>query len=172
MSRTMPKQNLPRLLIIWHSRTGASAALARAAAAAARAAGEVDVQLRAASRARADILLAASAYIFVGPENLASMSGAMKEMVDRNYYALLDQVHGRAYALIIAAGSDGSGAVRQWQRIATGWRLKPIAEPLIVCTHADAPEAIVARKILSQADLQRARDIGAAMAHGLAMGIF
>ena len=172
MSRIMPKPAPPRLLIIWHSRTGASAALARAAAAAACAAGDVDVQLRAASRVSSDILLAASAYIFVGPENLASMSGAMKEMVDRNYYALLDQINGRPYALIIAAGSDGSGAVRQWQRITTGWRLKPITDPLIICTHADAPEAIAARKILSAEDLKRARDIGAAMANGLDMGIF
>lgn len=172
MSRTMPKDAQPRLLIVWHSRTGASAACARAAAAGGRADGSARVVLRAATQVRTTELLAADGFIFIGPENLASMSGAMKEMVDRNYYAMLDRVNGRPYALIITAGSDGSGAVRQWQRIATGWRLKPIADPLIICTHADAPETIAARKIVPASDLARARDIGAGMANGLAMGIF
>ena len=31
---------------------------------------------------------------------------------------------GRAYATVISAGSDGTGAQRQIDRIATGWRLR------------------------------------------------
>ena len=36
-----------------------------------------------------------------------------------------------ADGLAIAAGSDGSGAARQIERICRGWRLRPVADPLI-----------------------------------------
>jgi multimeric flavodoxin WrbA len=162
-----------RLLIVWHSRTGTAEALARAAAQGAIASGEaVTIELLRADEAEASQLLAADAYLFACPENLASMSGAMKEMVDRCYYPLLDRVNGRPWALIIAAGTDGDGAVRQWQRIATGWRLKAMAEPMIVRTGADTPEAIAATKRVPEARLQEARALGMAMATGLALGVF
>jgi hypothetical protein len=57
-------------------------------------------------------------------------------------------------------------------RICTGWRLKRISEPLIVCTHAQTPEKILAQKTIAADDLQRCEEIGAAIAAGLALGIF
>lgn len=164
---------MPILLIAWHSRTGTARALAEAVRDGALASTEdVTVRLITAGDVSAEDALAADGLVFACPENLASMSGVMKEMVDRLYYPLLGRIEGRAYALVIAAGTDGEGAVRQWQRIATGWRLRPVAEPLIVRTGADTPEAILAAKTVPAADLERARDLGAAMAAGLAMGIF
>jgi hypothetical protein len=62
--------------------------------------------------------------------------------------------------------------VRQIERICTGWRLKPVREPLIVCTHAQTPEAILAPKTIGTEDLQRCEETGAALAAGLALGIF
>ncbi|HZU63368.1 MAG TPA: NAD(P)H-dependent oxidoreductase [Novosphingobium sp.] len=159
------------LLIVWHSRTGASAALARAALAGARGQG-AEVRLVAAARARPELLLAAAAYLFVCPENLASMSGAMKEMFDRAYYPLLGRAEGRPYATIIAAGSDGHGAEAQIDRIATGWRLKRVAPPLIINMGAQTPEQICAPKRLSPDQRAQARDLGAALGAGLALGIF
>ena len=94
------------LLIVWHSRTGASQALAEAAKAAA---GKL-ARLIAAEVAGPSDLLDAGGYLFVCPENLGSMSGAMKELFDLCYYPLLGQIEGRPYASIIAAGSDGHGA--------------------------------------------------------------
>ena len=44
-------------------------------------------------------LLAAQGYLFVCPENLATMSGMMKEMFDRCYYAVLGQLEGGDVAL-------------------------------------------------------------------------
>jgi hypothetical protein len=47
-----------------------------------------------------------------------------------------------------------------------------VAEPLIVCTRAQTPEAILAPKTIAAADLARCATLGATMAAGLAMGIF
>lgn len=165
------------LLIVWHSRTGTAEALARAAADGALASeaareGAVTVRMTDAGSAVAEDLLGADGYIFACPENLASMSGMMKEMVDRLYYPLLGRIEGRPWALLVAAGTDGEGAVRQWQRIATGWRLKAIADPMIVRTGADTPEAILADKQVPAEAIARARDLGAAMAEGIALGLF
>lgn len=158
----------PTLLIAWHSRTGTAQALAAAAAAGA---GEAARLMGCEAVTPAD-LLAADAYLFVCPENLATMSGAMKEMFDRCYYPLLGAVEGRAYATIIAAGTDGEGAQRQIDRIATGWRLRRVAEPMIVRTGAQTPEAILAPKAIDSVQCAAADVLGAAMAEGLRLGIF
>jgi NAD(P)H-dependent FMN reductase len=161
---------MPRLLIIHHSRTGGAEQMAYAAADAA--VGETEVILKYAAEATPADLLSADGFLFACPENLASMSGVMKDFFDRTYYPVLGQIEGRPYASMICAGSDGEGAARQIARIATGWRLKPMADPLIICTHAQTAEAILARKTISEAELEKCRQLGATMSTGLAMGIF
>ena len=160
------------LLVVYHSMTGGSAQMAQAAAAGARAQGEVGVRLLRAPDATPDDLLAADGYIFVTPENLAAIAGLMKDFFDRCYYPTLGRIEGRPFAALVCAGSDGSSAARQLERIATGWRLKAVAPTLIVCTHAQTPEAILAPKTIAADELQRCHDSGAALAAGLALGIF
>ncbi len=96
----------------------------------------------------------------------------MKDFFDRTYYPALEHINGRPYAVLICAGSDGQNAARQIERIATGWRLRAVADPIIVCTHAQTPEAIFAPKVVSSDDLSRCEELGAALAAGLAMGVF
>ncbi|MCK9284104.1 MAG: NAD(P)H-dependent oxidoreductase [Rhodocyclaceae bacterium] len=160
------------LLIVYHSMTDGTRQMVQAAADGAATEAAVAVRLRHASTAGAWDVLAADGYIFATPENLAAISGQLKDFFDRTYYAALDRLNGRPYATLICAGSDGQNAARQIERIATGWRLKAIAPPLIVCTHAQTPEAILAPKIISAEELQRCSELGAAMAAGLALGVF
>ena len=127
------------LLIVYHSLTGGTRQMAEAAAQGARSEPDIDVRLLAAPDADGDDVLAADGYIFATPENLAALAGKMKDFFDRSYYAVLDRINGRPYAILICAGSDGENAARQIARIVTGWRLRAIADPLIVCTScADA----------------------------------
>lgn len=160
------------LLIVYHSMTGGAQQMAEAAAQGARQEPGINVHLLHASQAGPQDVLQADAYLFVTPENLAAMSGMMKDFFDRSYYDVLDQVNGRPYATMICAGSDGHNAARQVERIATGWRLRPIAEPLIVLTHAQSKEAIQAAKQITDADREACQALGEAMAGGLAMGVF
>jgi len=157
-----------KLAIVWHSRTGAAAAMAHAAGVGA---GERGKLLRA-EETEPETLLRAGAYLFVCPENLGSMSGAMKEMFDRCYYPLLGHVEGRSYATAIAAGSAGQGTEAQIDRIVTGWRLRRVAESLIVNLGAQTPDAILAPKQVASPDLEHCRALGAALAEGLRLGFF
>lgn len=188
-ARAAPRE----LLIVWWSMTGGSRQLAQAAArGAAKAAAQdgpagdggaapegepsatapVAVRLMRADEVGGDDVLSASGYIFATPENLASMAGMMKDFFDRTYYDALDRINGRPYASIVCAGSDGQGAARQIDRIAAGWRLKQVAPALIVCTHAQTREAILAPKTIEPADLERAAELGEALAAGVAMGVW
>ena len=164
------------LLVVHHTLTGGSAQMAQAAVRGARAdadiAAQVTVRSLRAHEAGPDDVLAADGYLFVTPENLAAIAGLMKDFFDRCYYPVLGRIEGRPYATLICAGSDGSNAARQIERIATGWRLKPAAPPLIVCTHAQTPEAILAPKRIPPEELQRTEELGAALAAGVAMGVF
>jgi multimeric flavodoxin WrbA len=161
------------LLMVYFSRTGGTRQMAEAAAAAATAAAPaVRVQRFTAPEAQPEQLLQADGYLFACPENLASMAGAMKEFFDRCYYPVLERIAGRPYACMVCAGSDGAGAVRQIERIATGWRLQAVAPAVIVNTAAQSPEAITAPKHIAAADLARCAELGATLAAGLELGIY
>lgn len=161
---------MAELLIIYHSRTGGTKQMAKAAEDAARP--EIKTVLLEARDATPENLLAADGYIFAAPENLAALSGEMKEFFDRCYYPVLGHLEGRPYAQMICAGSDGENAARQLARIATGWRLKPVSHPLIICTHAQTEAEIRAPKTITETDLEKCRERGAALGAGLMMGIY
>jgi len=159
------------MLIVWHSRTGAARQMAEAAYEGAHSviqeldgASLLGIVMKTAAETDANALLEADGYLFAAPENLAALSGAMKEFFDRNYYSVLDQLNGRPYGLLISAGSDGSGAVRQAERICTGWRLRAIAPAIIANTDAQTPEAILAPKTLDEDARRRCAELGGTLA--------
>lgn len=133
---------------------------------------EIRVVLCEADTVTPDLMLEASGYLFVAPENLGTLSGAMKEALDRCYYPLLGQIEGRVYGSIIAAGSDGTGAQAQLDRIFTGWRLRRVADGLIVNFGAQTPEEVMAPKVVADDALKECRELGATLGTGLAIGVF
>lgn len=160
-----------RLLIVWHSRTGAARQMAEAAhegaleiSRALQAGDRFSARLSRAAQTNAGDLLQADGFVFCAPENLGSLSGEMKEFFDRCYYDALDGLNGRPYGLLVAAGSDGQGAVRQAERICTGWRLEPVAPPRIVLTGAQTPQAIAAPKTIGPEDRAHCRELGGTLA--------
>jgi multimeric flavodoxin WrbA len=159
------------LLVVWHSNTGGTRALAQAAAEAAAGQG-VRVRLLHAAEAGPEDVLGADGYVFATPETLAAIAGPMKDFFDRCYYPVLGRIEGRPHALMVCAGSDGSNAARQVARIATGWRLRGVAAPIIVCTRAQTPEAILAPKTIGAEDLARCAELGATLAAGMEIGAF
>ncbi len=162
---------MKRLLIVWHSRTGAARQMAEAAARGAAAAAalleqpdDLAVTLRRAADTGVDEVLASDGLLFCAPENLASLSGEMKEFFDRCYYGALDRIAGRPYACLVSAGSDGAGAARQVERICTGWRLRAVAPALIVNLGAQTPAQIAAPKRVAPAELARCEEAGGLLA--------
>lgn len=160
MTATAADDARRHLLIVYHSQTGNTRALAEAVLRGAHRAEGVEVRVRRALAADLDDLLWCHALLLGTPENFGYMSGAMKYFLDRVFYPAQGRVEGLPYALFVSAGNDGTGAVRAIERIARGFPWKPVSEPLIV---NGEPQP---------ADLEQCEELGEAVATGLAMGIF
>ncbi|MCP5328139.1 MAG: NAD(P)H-dependent oxidoreductase [Steroidobacteraceae bacterium] len=120
----------------------------------------VELRERHALEATLDDLLWADGLLFGTPEHFGYMSGALKDFFDRTFYPAEGRTEGRPYGLFVSAGNDGTGTATAVARIATGYRWKAIAEPLIVVGEPDANA------------LTRCTELGATLAVGLAAGAF
>jgi multimeric flavodoxin WrbA len=163
---------MPTLLIVYHSMTGGTEQMVQACVSAACVEPNVVVRVKHASDTNSDDMFGASGYIFATPEYLGSMSGLVKDFFDRTYYDVIDHIQGRPYAAMICAGSDGHGAARQIQRIVTGWRLKPVAAPVIVNVAAQSADRIKAAKQLNDPQLAPCAELGSLLGTGLALSVF
>ena len=148
------------LLIIYHSQSGNTAQLAQALMRGCQAEAEVETKLSTAFAANVENLLWADGLLLGTPENFGTMSGALKDFFDRTYYPAEQHQLNLPYALFISAGNDGTGAVREIDRIVSGYPMKKIAPPLIV------------KGAINRDHLQQCEEFGLSMATGLAMGIF
>ncbi len=153
------------LLIVYHSQSGASAELARALCAGAEpevaeAVGEITLRVLRACDCGTRDLLEAGAVVLVAAENSGALSGGMKDLLDRVFYPLIDHRCVLPYALVISAGNDGRNASRQAQRILSGIPFREVM-PALIC-----------RGEVRDEHRTQCRELGAALAAGLAMGIF
>ena len=150
------------LLIVYHSQSGSTQRMADAVIRGATdpSVDNVDVRVRTALKANADDLQWADAFILGTPENFGYMSGAMKYFLDSVYYPCEGKVNGRAYALFVRAGNDGSGAIGSLQRILKGLSVREVQDPVLIAGEFDEER------------LQNCEELGLTMAAGLEAGIF
>lgn len=151
---------MPSVLIVYHSQSGASAQLAQACSVAAASVTEVEVRVLRAWDAGSADLLAADGLVLVGAENSGSLSGGIKDFLDRTFYPVGEAGRVLPYALLLSAGNDGRGAREQARRILSGYPLTPALEPLICRGEVTAEHRL------------RAAELGEAFATGVEMGIF
>ena len=149
-----------RLLIVYHTQSGNTGRMAEAVLRGARRSEDTDTVLKRAFDTVLEDLLACQGLLIGTPENFGTMSGAIKDFFDRTYYPAEGKTVGLPYAVFVSAGNDGSGAVTQIERIATGYGWKRVADPLI------------ARHAVTDEDIGRCEELGEAMAAGIALGIF
>jgi multimeric flavodoxin WrbA len=150
------------LLIVFHSRSGGTRALADAVVAGASdpEIEGVEVRERLAFDADSDDVAWCDAVILGTPENFGYMSGALKDFFERIFYVLVDKTPGLPYALFVKGGHDGEGAVRSVERIVTGLKWRAVLPPLLVTGE------------LADEHLERAHELGLTLAAGLEAGVF
>ena len=153
---------MKHLLIVFHSKTGNTAALADAVVRGATSydVGDVEVRRLRAAEAGPGDLLWADALMLGTPENFGYLSGALKDFLDRTFYEVEGKLSPLPYAMFVSAGNDGSGAVRAMERIANGYPFIAVQQP------------VIAKGEPTATDLQACESLGLAMALGIEMGIF
>ncbi len=150
------------LLIVYHSRSGGTQALADAAIAGATDddIDDVEVRVRKAFDATIDDVRWCDGILLGTPENFGYMSGALKDFFERIYYTLIDETRGLPYALFVKGGHDGEGAIRSVERIVTGLAWKQALAPVLVVGDLD------------DGALERCHEVGITFAAGLEAGVF
>ena len=151
---------MARILIVYHSQTGNTKKMAHAVAEGARAIEGVEVILKKAADATLEDLLTADGLALGTPENFGYMSGMLKDFFDRTYPEAQDKVLRKPFVVFISAGNDGSGALRAIERIALGYKLKKVFEP------------VIAKGKITEEILEKCRELGGTIAGGCQMRIY
>ena len=151
---------MKKLLIVFHAPSENTLALRRAVEEGAQSMlASIQVECLSPFDTQPDHVLSADAIILGTTENLAYMSGALKDFFDRCYYPVLEQKQGLPVAAMIRAGSDGTGTKNALITILTGLKWRWVQEP------------IICRGEWDPAFLEQAKDLGEAMAVALSEGI-
>lgn len=156
-----------RLLLVWHSQFGGTAQMAAAARDAAVAIDGIEVIYREAQAAGVEDLLECDALLVATSENFGSLSGMTKDFFERVFYPCEHAVGGKPYTVLVCAGSDGAGAMRDVDRIARGLRLSKVLPGLVFKSGMTARRQSVPATVLAQC-----AEIAATLAAGVAEGIF
>lgn len=119
----------------------------------------VEVVVRPALAVTIPDVLHAGGYLLGTPANFGYMSGALKHAFDTVYYPILGATQGRPYGLWVHGNDDTAGAVRSVTAIASGLGWELAQAPLEI---TGAPD---------RAALDAARELGAAVAAHLAVGL-
>jgi len=156
----MHQKTMKNLLIVFHAPSDNTTALKQAIQkGAASMAESVEVLCLSPFDTQPEHVLNADAIILGTTENLAYMSGALKDFFDRCYYPVLDEKQGLPVAAVIRAGSDGTGTKNALVTILTGLKWRWVQDPLI-CKGQWQAEFLV-----------QAEELGEAMAVALSEGI-
>lgn len=149
------------LLVVTHAPSENTCALRDALLAAIAEANLQDLHVEATAplETQAEDVLKADAIILGTPENLAYMSGAMKDFFDRCYYPCLEAKQGLPVAAYVRAGQDGTGTVKALKTITTGLKWRWVQEPLVL------------RGAYNKEFETQCAELGAAMAYALDQGI-
>ena len=151
---------MKNLLIIYHSQSGGTLRMAEAVHQGSQREDEVKTRFITAFNADLSDLRWADGILFGTPENFGYMSGALKDFFDRTFYPAESYQLNLPYGIFVSSGNDGTGAVREVDRIVKGYPLRKICEPLII---------VGGFKNKYQ---EQCEDFGQGMAAGLALGIF
>lgn len=145
---------------MYHTQSGNTGRLAQAVARGAAKRPDLRVTRQRAFDTALDDLLRCTAVVFATAEYNGYMSGALKDFFDRTYEPARGHVTHKPYAIVISAGNDGTFAAQYIERIARGYMLKPVADPIIVVGEV-TPDAEAS-----------CEELGELLAEGLGLGIF
>ena len=150
------------ILVVYHSQGGHTRRMAEAVAQGVSSIEGAEVRLLTADQAGLEDLEACDGLVLGTPEYFGYMSGLVKDFLDRTYEAARagGKVFKKPYVVFVSAGNDGSGALASIERIALGYPLKKIYDP------------VVAKGEITDDVLTACRELGQTIAAGCEAGIY
>ena len=142
-----------KLLIVYHSYSGNTEAMAKAIYEGARSAG-ASVTLKKAVDATAKDLFDCNVVAFGSPNYYSYMAGALKDFFDRAYYDVRSKVGGKPYGAFCSSGSSSRTALDSIDRVASFSSLRM----------NKAFDSILAIEKPSSADIEKCKELGKKLA--------
>jgi len=116
---------MAKLLIIYHSQSGNTEAMAQAVYEGALSSGAT-VSLKKAAEATSNDLLDCDAVAFGTPNYFSYMAGAMKDFFDRSLHAVQGKVDNKPYTAVGSHGGGGNQALDSIDKICHSLKLKKV----------------------------------------------
>jgi flavorubredoxin len=143
---------MSKVLIIYHTQSGNTEAMAKAVAEGAKSAGAT-VSLKKAANAVADDLMNCDAVIFGTPNFFSYEAGMIKDFFDRTYFTIKGKVDGKPFAVFGSYGGGGEMALASLCKLCESAGLKKAAD------------SIGAQRAPSAEAVDKCKALGAKMAH-------
>ena len=121
---------MTKLLIIYHTQSGNTKALAEAVTKGAKEAG-AQVVCKIAAKSDEKDFLWADTFAFGSPDYFSYMAGALKDVFDRVFYQVKEKVKGKPFGAFITHGGGGTAA-KSICKLASSFGLKEKIEPLLI----------------------------------------
>mgnify|MGYP000844955783 CR=1 FL=1 len=151
---------MSKILIIYHSQTGHTKKMAQAVCEGVKSIEGATAILKKAADATLEDLLECDGLAVGSPENFGYMAGMVKDFFDRTYGRDAGRIFRKPFVVFISAGNDGGGALNSIERIALGYKFKTVFHP------------VIAKGDITEAVLDKCRELGATLAGGCVMGIY
>jgi flavorubredoxin len=119
-----------KVLIVYHTQSGNTEAMAKAVSEGAKTAGAT-VVLKKASEAGVDDLLSADVVAIGTPNYFGYMAGMIKDFFDRVWATVRDKVVDKPYVVFGSKGGGGAQALESVERICDGIKMARVSEGLM-----------------------------------------
>lgn len=122
---------MARVLVIYHSQSGNTRAMAEAVARGAASVPGAEVTMKRALEATLDDLLGCDAVAVGSPDYFSYMAGGLKDFFDRTFYPSQGKVTGKPYVAFVTAGGGGRRALDSIERICSAFKLRGAADAVL-----------------------------------------
>jgi flavorubredoxin len=116
-----------KVLVIYHSQSGNTEAMAKAVAEGAKSAG-ANVVLKKATEANAEDLLTCDVVAIGTPNYFGYMAGLVKDYFDRVWIVIRDKVAEKPYATFGSKGGGGAQALETVENICNGLKMRKVLD--------------------------------------------
>jgi len=121
-----------KLLIVYHSQSGNTKSLAEAVEKGAKKA-NAEVICRFSREAKEDDFLWADVFAFGSPDYFSYMAGGLKDVFDRVFYQVKNEVEGKFFGVFVTHGGGGMSAAESVRElVSSAFRLREKVKPLLI----------------------------------------
>ena len=141
---------MAKILVVYHSMSGNTEAMAQAVADGAASVAGTEVATKRALEAGVDDLLACQGLAVGSPDYFSYMAGGLKDFFDRVYYPAQGKVAGKPCAIFASAGGPPTKVSESIEHIVRAMKLAPVG-PAVGASGKPTQEVLADCRALGQA---------------------